>query len=292
MAEPLCSAALTEQRRIVAKIDSLSEKSKRARDRLDHVPRLVEKYKQAILAAAFRGGLTESWRTPWYKVSSMNYPGNQNTLSHSEFMLTEAAARTAKLRILPPGTIVFPKRGGAIATNKKRRLATWGAIDLNLMALKPRDVGSEYLWWWVCSLDLGSLSNGSSTFRRSTMVILSLLTAPLPPQDEQAEIARRIAHAFAWIDRFHSKLNQPRLIDHLDQAILSKRSGASLCLKTRTMNLRACCWSGSGRNEMGLPRGGGRVRHRGAGRKLYMRPEHSNVLDSAEVLALKRRAGF
>ncbi|MBH0113672.1 restriction endonuclease subunit S [Novosphingobium sp. YJ-S2-02] len=49
---------LPEQRRIVAKIDSLTGKSKRARDHLDHIPRLVEKYKQAILAAAFRGDLT------------------------------------------------------------------------------------------------------------------------------------------------------------------------------------------------------------------------------------------
>ncbi|MET3842063.1 restriction endonuclease subunit S [Bradyrhizobium sp. OAE829] len=53
---------LPEQRRIVATIDSLSAKSRRARERLDHIPRLVEKYKQAILAAAFRGELTKNWR--------------------------------------------------------------------------------------------------------------------------------------------------------------------------------------------------------------------------------------
>lgn len=53
---------LPEQRRIVAKIDSLSTKSRRARDQLDHLPRLVEKYKQAILAAAFQGDLTGDWR--------------------------------------------------------------------------------------------------------------------------------------------------------------------------------------------------------------------------------------
>ena len=52
-----------EQHRIVAKIDRLSAKSKRARERLDHTPRLVEKYKQAILAAAFRGDLTRKWRS-------------------------------------------------------------------------------------------------------------------------------------------------------------------------------------------------------------------------------------
>ena len=53
---------LAEQQRIVAKIDSLSAKSRRSRDQLDHIPRLVEKYKQAILAAAFRGELTREWR--------------------------------------------------------------------------------------------------------------------------------------------------------------------------------------------------------------------------------------
>jgi type I restriction enzyme, S subunit len=53
---------LPEQRRIVAKINSLSAKSRRARDQLDHIPRLVEKYKQAILAAAFTGELTRGWR--------------------------------------------------------------------------------------------------------------------------------------------------------------------------------------------------------------------------------------
>ena len=53
---------LSEQRRIVAKIDSLLAKSRRARDQLDHIPRLVDKYKQAILAVAFRGDLTAHWR--------------------------------------------------------------------------------------------------------------------------------------------------------------------------------------------------------------------------------------
>lgn len=54
--------SLPEQRRIVAKLDSLSAKSKRSRDHLNHISRLVEKYKQAILAAAFRGELTREWR--------------------------------------------------------------------------------------------------------------------------------------------------------------------------------------------------------------------------------------
>jgi type I restriction enzyme S subunit len=50
-------APLPEQRLIVTKINSLSAKSNRARDQLNHIPRLVEKYKQAIVASAFNGRL-------------------------------------------------------------------------------------------------------------------------------------------------------------------------------------------------------------------------------------------
>jgi type I restriction enzyme S subunit len=50
---PVHLPPLAEQQRIVAKIDNLSAKSRRAREHLDHFPRLVEKYKQAILAAAY-----------------------------------------------------------------------------------------------------------------------------------------------------------------------------------------------------------------------------------------------
>jgi len=52
-----------EQRRIVEKVDSLLGRSTRARDKLGHIPRLIERYKQAVLTKAFRGNLTAAWRT-------------------------------------------------------------------------------------------------------------------------------------------------------------------------------------------------------------------------------------
>jgi type I restriction enzyme S subunit len=53
---------LNEQRRIVAKLESLRARSRRAREALDAVPPLLEKLRQSILAAAFRGDLTKDWR--------------------------------------------------------------------------------------------------------------------------------------------------------------------------------------------------------------------------------------
>lgn len=53
---------LNEQRRIVAKLEALQARSRRAREALDAVPQLLEKLRQSILAAAFRGDLTKDWR--------------------------------------------------------------------------------------------------------------------------------------------------------------------------------------------------------------------------------------
>ncbi len=53
---------IREQRRIVTKLEALRDRSRRARDALDAVPPLLEKLRQSILAAAFRGDLTKDWR--------------------------------------------------------------------------------------------------------------------------------------------------------------------------------------------------------------------------------------
>jgi type I restriction enzyme S subunit len=53
---------LSEQRRIVAKLDGLLSRAARAQSDLDRVPSLISRYKQAILTGAFSGLLTEEWR--------------------------------------------------------------------------------------------------------------------------------------------------------------------------------------------------------------------------------------
>jgi type I restriction enzyme S subunit len=53
---------LAEQRRIVAKIEALQERSQRAREALAEVGLLLEQFRQSVLGAAFRGDLTADWR--------------------------------------------------------------------------------------------------------------------------------------------------------------------------------------------------------------------------------------
>ncbi len=55
-------APLHEQGRLVAKLEALLARSRRAKEALDAVPALLERFRQSVLAAAFRGDLTREWR--------------------------------------------------------------------------------------------------------------------------------------------------------------------------------------------------------------------------------------
>ncbi|MGV8088100.1 MAG: restriction endonuclease subunit S [Methanomicrobiales archaeon] len=53
---------LSEQHRIVARVEALLSQINAARDRLNRVPLVMKRFRQAVLAAACSGRLTEGWR--------------------------------------------------------------------------------------------------------------------------------------------------------------------------------------------------------------------------------------
>lgn len=250
---------IAEQRRIVAKLDALTARTARARADLDRIPTLAARYKQAVLAKAFSGELTAEWREgtggeawskstigevvtiasgqtpkgievalssageiPWFKVSSMNTADNLRGLRTSEFHLSREDVRRLGMRFVAPGSVTFPKRGGAIATNKKRKVLVEGVLDLNLMVLTAKLITPDFLWWWMQGLDLASISNGSSVPQINNSDVAPL-EIDVPPYAEQAEIARRLEIAVAEIDRMVTEAAAARrLLDRLDQAVLAK----------------------------------------------------------------------
>ena len=128
---------------------------------------------------------------PWFKVGDMNREGNEIWLSKSQINFTRHDALSIGMKLAPPGTIVFPKRGGAIATNKKRRLKFLACFDLNTMGLVPVDSSAEWLWWWFQGVDLGRLSDGSNVPQINNPDIAPLVI-PVPPVAEQEMIIRQL----------------------------------------------------------------------------------------------------
>lgn len=123
----------------------------------------------------------------WFKVGDMNKPGNDVWLTNAEIKFDLQTALSLGMKPAPKGTIVFPKRGGAIATNKKRRLANMSCFDLNTMGLIPSPHVADWLWSYFQGIDLGQLSSGSNVPQINNPDIAPLCV-PLPPIDEQLEI--------------------------------------------------------------------------------------------------------
>jgi len=120
----------------------------------------------------------------------------------SALYLTDGEAKELKVKIEKAGTIIFPKRGGAILTNKKRILKRDSYFDLNLMGVRPKYelLSNEYLWYWITKLDLSKLYDGSNVPQINNKDIEPLLF-PLPPLPEQHRIVAKIEELFSELDK-------------------------------------------------------------------------------------------
>lgn len=59
---PIPIPPIAEQKRIVAKIEELRSKTQKAREALEAILEMCDRFRQSVLAAAFRGDLTADWR--------------------------------------------------------------------------------------------------------------------------------------------------------------------------------------------------------------------------------------
>jgi len=88
------------------------------------------------------------------KVSDMNRPGNEKYISYAENYLDEEDLKKIKVKTYPVGTIIFPKVGAALMTNKRRILKKEALIDNNIMGLIPNKIDSMYLYYWMLDFDV------------------------------------------------------------------------------------------------------------------------------------------
>lgn len=124
---------------------------------------------------------------PYVKVGDMNYPGNERYITTSTRFVT---AKTAGKGIFPVGSILFPKRGGAIGTNKKRMTILPICADLNVMGVTSNgELIAEYLMAYFNMIDLGTLDNGSSVPQINNKDIAPLRIC-VPPLKIQKQFAR------------------------------------------------------------------------------------------------------
>jgi type I restriction enzyme S subunit len=133
----------------------------------------------------------KSGEMPFFKVGDMNKPENQMFMKKADIYLTTEEVNKLKITLHPTGTVIFPKRGGAIATNKKRILSQASGYDLNIMGIYPLIISPNFIYHWLSSIDLSKLSDGSNIPQINHKDVCPLPFA-LPPLEEQKIIEEEI----------------------------------------------------------------------------------------------------
>lgn len=121
------------------------------------------------------------------KVSDMNLAGNESEIVRANLQKRVPGAHKSKL--VPPNTVVFPKRGAAIATNKKRMTTALTVLDPNLIGVRAgTDLEAWFLFYWFQKFDLRTITEPGPTpqLNKKNLTPL-LLPVPNDPQ-EQVEI--------------------------------------------------------------------------------------------------------
>lgn len=138
---------------------------------------------------------------PFYKVSDMNLQGNEVTLHSASNYIDAATAERLRIKPAPAGTIVFPKIGAALRTNKKRILSQMSAYDNNVMGLIPTPQISPYfLYHWMQEVNLAAVANDSGAVPSIRKSVMATIPFPLLPSNEQR-------HIVSILDNFDAVIN-------------------------------------------------------------------------------------
>lgn len=158
---------------------------------------------------------------PYVKVGDMNYPGNEIAITTSSTYVDRN--KLSPNKVFPIGTTIFPKRGGAILTNKKKMLNIEACCDLNIMGVIPKsNVISQYIYYFFLSVDLRDLYDGASIPQLNNSNIAPL-SIPLPPLSEQQAIVAKLDTISAHCRQLEENYRQTiTLCDDLKQKILKQ----------------------------------------------------------------------
>ncbi len=134
---------------------------------------------------------------PYVKVADMTCEGNEEEITTSSRFLNKSD--TGKNAAFPPGTTIFPKRGGAILTNKKRLTAVPIYADLNIMGVIPSEaLLPKFLYFYFLNVDMRELGSASSIPQINNYDIAPLVIS-FPNKPEQRRIVGILDEAFAGI---------------------------------------------------------------------------------------------
>ena len=128
---------------------------------------------------------------PFLRVSDMNREGNETWIETADSTVSRATAQRLGAFVFPADSIIFPKVGGALLTNKRRLLRVPSCIDNNVMGCVVRCADLQYVYILLGQLDLGRFAKPGPVPAIGEEDVREIKVA-MPPLAEQALIVRLV----------------------------------------------------------------------------------------------------
>lgn len=169
------------------------------------------------------------------KVSDMNLPGNERFINLTENTISADVATKLNAKPNPSGTVIFPKIGGAIATNKRRLVSRPTVIDNNCLGLQPIGLTDpDWLLIVLKGIDFARYQSGTSVPSISQNS-LSPIRIGLPPLEEQKRIVAKVDELMRLCDRLEAQQQEREKL----LPLLSRANHTRFVAEPTEVNLRA-----------------------------------------------------
>ncbi|HFP9308644.1 TPA: restriction endonuclease subunit S [Raoultella ornithinolytica] len=264
---------LAEQKIIAEKLDTLLAQVDSTKARLEQIPQILKRFRQAILTAAISGRLTDKWRkltdlqtiwksytlgelvtidrgssprpikdyittdengVNWIKIGDTK-EGEKYIRSTKERITREGSKKSRKVT---PGDFIL---SNSMSLGRAYIVEIEGYVHDGWFILRlPENIDKNYFYYLLSSSQLqtqfSSLAVGGVVQNiRSELVKQAIVN--IPPLQEQAEIVRRVEQLFAYADTIEKQVNNALTrVNSLTQSILAKAFRGELTAQWRAEN--------------------------------------------------------
>ncbi|EDV4562449.1 restriction endonuclease subunit S [Salmonella enterica subsp. enterica] len=264
-------ASISEQKIIAEKLDTLLAQVDSTKARLEQIPQILKRFRQAVLAAAVNGNLNKNAK-PNTKVRTLQEVGiiiktgpfgsalhksdyisngipvinpmhiNDGIISPS-LSMTISTEKYAELSSwsLHDGDVIVGRRGemgraAVVNTNQSKMLCGTGSMILRTR----KNVEPKYLELILrspTSINYFNKEAVGSTMVNLNQKVINSLEVYLPSVEEQAEIVRRVEQLFTYADTIEKQVNNALTrVNNLTQSILAKAFRGELTTQWRAEN--------------------------------------------------------
>ncbi|AFJ48531.1 restriction endonuclease subunit S [Shimwellia blattae] len=264
-----------EQKIIAEKLDTLLAQVESTKARLEQIPQILKRFRQAVLSVAMSGGLTEEWRksnsilfSSWVnsnigelaqvatgktpKRTEVKYWENGSIpwLTSSitgeiytevaEQFITPIALKECTLKIFSPGTLLLAMYGEGKTRGQVTELKIHAACNQACAAIicDKEKIDLQFLKMRLME-NYQETRKAAAGGNQPNLNLNKVREIPVivPPLPEQAEIVRRVEQLFAYADTIEKQVNSAlTCVNNLTQSMLAKAFRGELTAQWRAEN--------------------------------------------------------